>query len=50
MPINVAAAKLVRLGKLPVSLQAGAGYWLDSPEAGPEGICFRIQANLVLPR
>ena len=50
VPINVAVAKLVKFGKLPVSLQAGVGYWAESPEAGPEGFRFRLQANIVLPR
>jgi hypothetical protein len=50
VPVNVAVSKLVRLGKLPVSLQAGVGYWAESPEAGPEGFRFRLQANFVLPK
>lgn len=50
VPINAAVSKLVRWGKLPVSLQAGVGYWLESPETGPEGFRFRLQANFVLPK
>lgn len=50
VPVNVALSKLVMFGKLPVSLQGGAGYWLESPERGPEGLRFRVQANFVLPR
>lgn len=50
VPVNVSAARLVRFGKLPVSLQGGVGYWLDSPETGPEGFRFRLQVSLVLPR
>ena len=50
VPINVAVAKLVRWGKIPVSLQAGVGYWLESPETGPEGFRFRLQVNFVLPK
>ena len=50
VPVNVAVAKLVRWGKLPVSLQAGVGYWLESPDTGPEGFRFRLQANFVLPK
>lgn len=50
VPVNVAFSKLVRWGRLPVSLQAGVGYWLESPEAGPEGWRFRLQANFVLPK
>ena len=50
VPVNVAVSKLVRLGKLPVSLQAGVGYWAESPETGPEGFRFRLQATFVLPK
>jgi len=50
IPVNTAVSKLVRLGKLPVSFQAGVGYWAESPENGPEGFRFRLQATLVLPK
>lgn len=50
IPVNAAVAKLVKFGKLPVSLQAGLGYWTESPDAGPEGVRFRLQANFVLPK
>jgi hypothetical protein len=49
VPVNLALSKLVYFGRLPVSLQAGMGYWLDSPETGPEGWRFRLQMNFVLP-
>jgi hypothetical protein len=49
IPVNVAVSKLVKWGKLPVSLIAGFGYWLESPESGPEGFRFRLQATFVLP-
>ncbi|MEJ2365913.1 MAG: transporter [Deltaproteobacteria bacterium] len=50
VPINAAVSKLVKLGRLPVSLQAGVGYWAESPETGPEGVRFRLQATFVLPK
>lgn len=50
VPINMAVSKLVRIGKLPVSLQAGVGYWLESPDVAAEGWRFRLQANFVLPK
>ncbi len=50
VPVNAALSKLVMLGPLPVSLQAGVGYWVESPVTGPEGWRFRLQANVVLPR
>ena len=50
IPFDVGLSKLFKLGKPPVSLQGGAGYWAESPDAGPEGFRFRLQANVVLPR
>ena len=50
VPVNAAVSKLVMFGKLPVSLQAGIGYWAESPDNGPEGLRFRLQANFVLPK
>ena len=50
VPINFAASKLVMFGKLPVSLQAGVGYWVDSPRSGADGIRYRLQASVVLPK
>ncbi|MEE4661699.1 MAG: transporter [Halieaceae bacterium] len=50
VPVNVALARLVMFGRLPVSLQGGVGYWAESPRSGPEGFRFRLQANFVLPR
>ncbi|KPK53022.1 MAG: hypothetical protein AMS22_08055 [Thiotrichales bacterium SG8_50] len=50
VPVNVALSKLVKFGKLPVSLQAGVGTWVQSPASGPEGMRYRLQANIVLPK
>jgi len=50
VPVNFAVAKLVRIGKLPVSFLGGVGYWVQSPDNGPEGLRFRLQANIVLPK
>jgi len=50
VPVNVSLSKLVKLGRLPVSLQAGVGYWAESPETGPEGWRFRLQTTFVLPK
>ncbi|MEZ5559776.1 MAG: transporter [Pseudomonadales bacterium] len=50
VPVNVTVSRLVRFGRLPVSIQAGTGYWLESPAGGPEGFRFRLAATLILPR
>lgn len=31
-------------------VQAGVGYWLESPDVAAEGWRFRLQANFVLPK
>lgn len=50
VPVNISATKLVTIGKLPVSIGAGVGYWLESTTNGPEGMRFRLQATVVLPK
>jgi hypothetical protein len=50
VPLNFSVSKLAKIGKLPVSLQGGVGYWLESPDTGPEGVRYRLQATIVLPK
>ena len=50
VPVNVSVAKLLRIGKLPVSLMGGVGYWVESAPNGPEGVRFRLQAAFILPK
>lgn len=51
VPVNVTVAKLVRIGRQPVSLTAGARYWLDSPDgAGPEGWGGRLGMTFLFPK
>lgn len=50
IPVNFAISKMTKIGKVPVSIQAGVGYWLESPDAGPEGFRFRFQFTVILPK
>jgi hypothetical protein len=50
VPVNVSISRLVRIGQLPVSLLGSVGYWFESADTSPEGIRFRLQANIVLPK
>jgi hypothetical protein len=50
VPVNVAMAKLVMFGKLPVSLQGGVGYWFESPAGAADDWRFRFQANFVFSK
>ncbi len=50
VPLNFMASQLVKVGKLPVSFQAGVRYWADSPETGPEGWGFRAAVTMIFPK
>lgn len=50
IPVNFAVSKMTKMGKVPVSIQGGVGYWLESPDAGPEGFRFRFQFTVLLPK
>lgn len=50
VPVNFSVSKLAPIGNVPINWQAGAGYWAASPEGGPEGWRFRLQAQIVIPR
>lgn len=48
IPINLMLTQLVKIGKMPVSLQAGVRYYLDKPAGGPDwGLRFGV--TLVFP-
>ncbi len=49
IPVNLNISKLVKLGKLPVSIGGGFGYWARSPTVGPKGFRFRTQLTFLLP-
>jgi len=50
VPINAVVTQLFRIGKQPMSLQAGVRYWAESPVGGAEGWGWRLTYTLVLPK
>ena len=50
VPLNFTVAKLVKVGKLPVSLTAGVRYWAESPENGPDGVGLRTAVTVLFPK
>ena len=50
VPLNFAVSKIVKLGKLPVSIGAGVRWWAESPDGGPEGVGFRLVWTFLLPK
>ncbi len=49
IPINLQVSKVTRLGPFPFSVQAGGGYYVESPEGGADWR-LRIGFTLILPR
>ncbi len=49
-PVNLAASKVTRLGGQLVSFGGGLRYWVEAPDAAPEGLGFRFIATLLFPR
>ncbi len=45
VPINLVVSKVVRLGRRPMSIGFGGGYYVDTPEGGPE---WKIRSLVVL--
>jgi hypothetical protein len=50
VPVNFMVAQLVKVGKQPVSLQAGLRYWAASPANGPSGLGYRFAVILLFPK
>ena len=49
VPLNATIAQLVKIGGRPVSLTAGARYWVDTPDTGPEGWGLRLGVTYLFP-
>lgn len=50
VPVNVIVSQLLKLGRLPIQIGAGARYWADSPEGGPEDWGARVQLTFLFPK
>ncbi len=50
VPLNLVATKVTKVGDQLVSFGTGLRYWVDSPDAGPEGLGVRFAVTLLFPR
>ena len=50
VPVNLMVTQMLRVGGQPLTLQAGARYWADSPDGGPDGWGFRFAVTFLFPR
>ena len=48
IPVNVIVSKVTKLGTFPMSLGFGGGYYVESPEIGPDWK-LRAVATWILP-
>jgi hypothetical protein len=49
VPLIAQVTQLLRLGRRPVSVGAGAGYYVESPDGGPNWK-FRVLVTLIFPK
>lgn len=50
VPVNLSVSQMLKIGGQPIQLTAGARYWADAPEAGPEGWGFRLGITFLFPK
>jgi hypothetical protein len=50
VPVNASVSKLAVIGGRPINFQGGVGYWLESPDGGPEGWRYRLQVQFVFSK
>jgi hypothetical protein len=50
VPVNAQVSQLLKVGKLPIQLTAGARYWAESPENGPEDWGARLMLTFLFPK
>jgi hypothetical protein len=51
VPVNLTVTQILKVGKQPLSLQAGMRYWADTPDgSGPKNWGYRIQLTLLFPK
>lgn len=50
VPINVTVGQIISLGGKPVQVTAGARYWAQTPEGGPDGWGGRLVVTYLFPK
>jgi len=50
VPVHLLVSQLLKIGQQPISLQAGARYWAETPDNGPEGWGFRFSVTFLFPK
>jgi hypothetical protein len=50
VPINLQASQLLRFGNQLLQIGGGVRYWLETPDAGPEGWGIRVNFTLLYPK
>ena len=49
VPINLQVSQILKIGRLPINLQAGPRYFAEGPSGGPDW-GFRVTLTLLFPK
>lgn len=50
VPVNATVGQMLKIGPQICQITAGARYWIDAPDNGPEGWGYRIQVTFLFPK
>jgi hypothetical protein len=50
IPLNIQVSQLLKLGDQLMQVGGGVRYWVQAPDAGPDGWAFRLNFNFVFPK
>jgi len=50
VPVSAAVGQVFTVGDQNFQLSAAARYWVDAPDAGPEGFGARLSLVLLFPK
>lgn len=50
VPVNLLVSQMLKVGGMPIQIGAGARYWADSQDSGPENWGARIQLTFLMPK
>lgn len=51
VPANLTLTQILKIGRQPLSVQAGVRYWVSTPDyVGPKNLGYRLQITLLFPK
>jgi hypothetical protein len=50
VPVHIGVSKVTKVAGQLLNISGGAGYWVESPDNGPEGLRLRLSVTLLFPK